>query len=324
MGLNLGWNGQSARRPRQLRDDRLRLQRDDRRAVGSFTTTRFQSPINSIGSTDTLTVLGSFQIQHSVQSAPGDQPDREPADRSAQPAWAALSPTRRTAGFTLLGGLTGLPGSNSLYATVAALRHVPAAQYQLGEQRSVPVSVNDSRTWHSKLSYQVQHRGTASAVTQIGAFTPVTPNRPDRDPARAGPGQHRSKPRSGGRRLQRHQHDQPLVRRRRSRSTTPISGRPERDLPTGSRRLGLDRHPGNVQSIRGGSATGMVLNDNGNLNLVKFASVTNSTIVGQPVSHLQIPNRSHVTVLTPARTAGSRNGVTVDKPPADRPTVTDE
>ena len=56
----------------------------------------------------------------------------------------------------------------------------------------------------------------------------------------------------------------------------------------------------------------MILNDTGNLNLVKFASITNSTIVGQPVSHIQIRNRSDVTVLTPSRTAGSRNGVTVD------------
>jgi hypothetical protein len=69
---------------------------------------------------------------------------------------------------------------------------------------------------------------------------------------------------------------------------------------------------GDVQSVRGGSATGMVLNDNGNLNLVKFASVSNSTIVGQPVGHLQLLNRSHVIVLTPSRTAAGRNGVTVD------------
>jgi hypothetical protein len=55
------------------------------------------------------------------------------------------------------------------------------------------------------------------------------------------------------------------------------------------------------------------LNDTGNLNLVKFQSVQNSTIVGQPVSHLQIPIRSKVIVLTPSRTVGTRNGVTVDK-----------
>jgi hypothetical protein len=69
---------------------------------------------------------------------------------------------------------------------------------------------------------------------------------------------------------------------------------------------------GTVQSIRGGSATGMVLNDTGNLNLVKFKSVTNSTIVGQPVSHIEFAKRSHVMILTPSRKVAGRNGVTVD------------
>jgi hypothetical protein len=55
----------------------------------------------------------------------------------------------------------------------------------------------------------------------------------------------------------------------------------------------------------------MVLNDNGNLNLVKFASVSNSTIVGQPFSHLNA-KVSNVTILTPSRTVGDRNHVTVD------------
>ena len=45
---------------------------------------------------------------------------------------------------------------------------------------------------------------------------------------------------------------------------------------------------------------------------MSVGSKPNSTIVGQPVSHLQIQKRSHVTVLTPSRTAGGRNGVTVD------------
>jgi len=69
---------------------------------------------------------------------------------------------------------------------------------------------------------------------------------------------------------------------------------------------------GNVQSSRGGSATGMVLNDSGNLNLVKIGSVVDSTIVGQPVGHIQISHRSDVTILTPSRTVKGRNAVTVD------------
>ena len=84
--------------------------------------------------------------------------------------------------------------------------------------------------------------------------------------------------------------------------------------------VGIDIQ-GDVQSFRGGSANGLILNDTGNLNLVKLHSLTNSTIVGQPVSHLQIQNRSHVIVVTPSRTItgafgatknDGRNGVKVD------------
>jgi hypothetical protein len=69
---------------------------------------------------------------------------------------------------------------------------------------------------------------------------------------------------------------------------------------------------GSVQSIRGGTAKGLVLNDSGNLNLVKFQSVADSTIVGQPIGHIQFLKRSHILILTPSRTAAGRNGVTVD------------
>jgi hypothetical protein len=40
--------------------------------------------------------------------------------------------------------------------------------------------------------------------------------------------------------------------------------------------------------------------------------VSNSTIVGQPVGHVQFKKRSHVLILTPSRTAAGRNGVTVN------------
>ncbi len=69
---------------------------------------------------------------------------------------------------------------------------------------------------------------------------------------------------------------------------------------------------GTVQSIRGTTATGMVLNDTGNLNLVKFRTVANSTIVGQPVGHIQFKSRSHVSIMTPTRDVAGRNGVIVN------------
>jgi hypothetical protein len=68
---------------------------------------------------------------------------------------------------------------------------------------------------------------------------------------------------------------------------------------------------GDVQSFRGGRANGVVFNDLGNLNLVKFDSVANSTIVGQPVGHIEIANRSNVSIVTPSRSVGDRGGVTV-------------
>ena len=57
---------------------------------------------------------------------------------------------------------------------------------------------------------------------------------------------------------------------------------------------------GNIQSFRGLSANGLVLNDTGNLNLLKTGILTNSTIIGQPITHIQTPlnHRSNVLLIT--------------------------
>jgi hypothetical protein len=57
---------------------------------------------------------------------------------------------------------------------------------------------------------------------------------------------------------------------------------------------------GNIQSFRGLSANGLVLNDTGNLNLLKTGLLTNSTIIGQPITHIQTPlnHRSNVLLIT--------------------------
>ena len=68
---------------------------------------------------------------------------------------------------------------------------------------------------------------------------------------------------------------------------------------------------GNVQSFRANDAQGMVLNDAGNLNLVKIAAAAHSVIVGEPFGHAQIPHRSNVVILSTSRTVDGRNGVTV-------------
>lgn len=68
---------------------------------------------------------------------------------------------------------------------------------------------------------------------------------------------------------------------------------------------------GNIQSFNGQNAQGLVLNDLGNLNLVKVRRMANSTIQGFPFSHAAITKRTNVTIVTPSRTADDRNGVTV-------------
>lgn len=70
---------------------------------------------------------------------------------------------------------------------------------------------------------------------------------------------------------------------------------------------------GDIQSVRGRDADGLVLNDSGNLNLVKFTQISNSVIIGQPFGHAQFKRRSNVSIITPTRTAGQRNGVTIVK-----------
>ncbi|MGP0066520.1 MAG: hypothetical protein ACLQGP_23395 [Isosphaeraceae bacterium] len=68
---------------------------------------------------------------------------------------------------------------------------------------------------------------------------------------------------------------------------------------------------GNVQSIRVGMANGLVIDDAGNLNLVKSNQMDNATIIGRPLSHLEIAIRSNTTVYSTYRDVGTRNGVIV-------------
>lgn len=68
---------------------------------------------------------------------------------------------------------------------------------------------------------------------------------------------------------------------------------------------------GNIQSFNGQDAEGLVLNDLGNLNVVKIRRASNSTIYGFPFSHVAITDRTNVTIVTPSRTADDRNDVIV-------------
>ena len=71
---------------------------------------------------------------------------------------------------------------------------------------------------------------------------------------------------------------------------------------------------GNIQSFRGLTASGLVLNDTGYLNLIRTGQLSHSTILAQPIGHVQTPpaQRTNDVLLisTDNRDFGKRSGVT--------------
>jgi hypothetical protein len=277
---------------------------------GSFTTTE---PINSIASSGTTVVLGSYvtgllyPINLSASLAAG----------SAQPAGKA-APLMLPGGITPLGGLTGLPASTTIYAAVAArFDSFLPGELQLGiasvSTANVKTTPGKGTALETKLAsvsqYALQNMGMPIDISMVpspalgsvdqnlavvASFSDGT-NTVNLYPA-GSPTSMKSLT------LESENPLQPLVLLALSSTFRP-------DLSSSA----LIDIQGNVQSVRGHTATGMVLNDSGNLNLVKFSSLRNSTIVGQPLSHLQITHRSNNIMLTPSRAAGMRNGVAINK-----------
>ncbi len=69
---------------------------------------------------------------------------------------------------------------------------------------------------------------------------------------------------------------------------------------------------GNVQSFTAKTATGMVLNVAGNFDQLTINNASNSSVIGLPFAHVNIPVRNNVTILTNSRLVGTRSGVTVN------------
>jgi hypothetical protein len=272
--------------------------------LGSFTS---PVPINSIGSTDRITALGSYQTNELqlinlpaslqtgvVQPAPGDP-----------------KPFVPTAGFTLLGGFTGVPGSDALFSSVAAhFDTFQPSQTQLGIQSVNTVQVSTHGEKGASLSFQFSSLAQ-TAVTQHGAYINVQPDpllTSQPGPALGSVDQSLAGVIGLANGANTVAFEYGTITLQYPDLLVGLSESFRTDL-TDSALIDIQ---GSVQSIRGRQASGMVLNDTGNLNLVKFAQVANSTIVGQPVGHVQIASRSNVTILSSRRAVGDRNGVTVD------------
>ena len=68
---------------------------------------------------------------------------------------------------------------------------------------------------------------------------------------------------------------------------------------------------GDLRSFRAQDAQGLVLNDIGNLNLAQITHASDSAIIGEPVSHIQIAHRNNVSIISSNRKVDGRNDVTV-------------
>ena len=66
---------------------------------------------------------------------------------------------------------------------------------------------------------------------------------------------------------------------------------------------------GNTQTFTARDATGLALNNNGNLNLIKIQQATDSSIIGLPVGHVEIAQRTNVTITSSNRTFVFQGGV---------------
>ena len=279
-------------------------------ALGSFTV---PAGYFATGSTDAFTVIGdpaANQLQQIDVAASLD------AGRAVAPA-GNPAPYTPPSGLSLLGGITGIPGSNNVYTSVgASFNTLQPLEDQLGY---LNVAVTNTRPAPGGGQALVNSFSTVQqrAFTQNGAYVPI----PDGNPADVATSVGsvdrniavNTGPENGA--------SAPNTIRLFSQVTQSVRGSVVLDYPNQLSDLSESFRPdlagsviidvqGTIQSIRGTTADGMVLNDTGLLNLISFQRVTNSTIVGQPVGHVRINRRENTTISSTARTYAGRGGVT--------------
>jgi hypothetical protein len=284
--------------------------------LGSFTT---PAGFSAIGSTDAITVIGNpalnqlqmVDIAASLAAGTAVPPASNPANYTPP------------AGLELLGGLTGLPGSHRVYTTTAAtFNALQPLTPQLGFLTVDTVNVVRQPDGADRLVRQFR-TVSQSALQVRGAFVPIPdPSDPELGEALGSVdrslalGVFLANPGDPSASVNQLNLLGPISLSPRGIITlaypNPITDFSETFRPdlAGSALIDIQ---GDVQSLRGLSADGMVLNVTGNLNLIRTGRISNSTIVAQPVGHvLTSPqHRTNVSIVSSRRDFGTRNGVTV-------------
>lgn len=290
-------------------------------AEGSFTVTNLGlsnfDRVDAIGSTDTTLVIGDSNAG-SQKLGLFQEIDltKSLASGVAVPLGSAYTPQNQ---FTPIGGLAGVPGSVNIFASGAAhFNSFQPDQVQLGYLTLSTYSYNTTNDGTT-----ITNRLSESARTAIQPYSNVDFSQPaDQLPAQALGSVDQAL--AGVTGLVYDSNGQPIANRVGLISTISLSNRGTIQLNYPNLLTGLSEAfrpdlagsalidiQGNVQSIRGISATGMVINDTGNLNLLKFQKIANSTVLAQPFGHAEIGHRSNVSIVSSSRSVGGRGGVTV-------------
>jgi hypothetical protein len=278
---------------------------------------------NAVGSTDTVTVIGNTTLPSQVQMGgsqmlPAGANQLQMIDVAASLIAGKATPppdnpsnyTNPPMGFTLLPGLTGLPGSNRVYDLTAALfNSFTPNQPVLGlltvdTSRATPLATGGLELTHQFSTV------SQKAFTQNGTFTAIPDSMDQQLGSAMGSidnslavntvGTSATNPAMTLNTIRLYG---PVSLTRRGTITlyytNPLSDLSESFRPDLAGTAIVDVQ-GDIQSFRGLSANGLVLNDTGNLNLLKTGLLTNSTIIGQPITHIQTPlsHRSNVLLIT--------------------------
>lgn len=244
--------------------------------------------VDGIGSSSTGTLL----VQANGPAVPID-PTASLAQGHAVATGSPYNPTRE---MVLAGGVTGLPGTSTLYATVGA--HFDSFQPNL-DQLGVVTLAPSGGTYHETARTAVTPPG-GSYIT-LGPPDSITPS------TTGGFGSIEGELAlldgvSHGKNVVNTYDPSTLkyVTKLTLNDPNPLTGLSESFHPelNGAALIVVS---GNINHYVSDSAQGLIINDQGEANFIYLGAAADSTIIGRPLDHVQIPRRQNVQLLSNAR-----------------------
>jgi hypothetical protein len=272
--------------------------------VGQFSTANLDNgaftSVDGIGSTDNRTILmdstadsgGVAQVIDVTASL---------ATGQAVPTSSPFSPTRE---FNFSGGLTGIAGSNTIYATGAGF--FDTSQPNLTQAGAMAISVGTTKLTES----------SRQAIKNAGNFIntgPIGPGQILPFQAVGSIDQNLAAVTSVGKGKNNvtlyNPTNESLIGSVSLSDPNQLADLSESFRPALAGTSLLDIQ-GNLQSLRATNVRGLFMNVEGYANLVKIQHTSDSTFYALPFAHAEMPHRSNVTIISSFRSVDGRNGVT--------------